>query len=162
MNANCIYRDVMLVMAGLVAIGLLGSVALVNFTHRPPETQPDLESYDALNLLMTAEYARLTDRLRLSPNITIAVGSGLSELASQVLQGFSNHLIDEQPWEKNRGVPPPGTMLVNELRIEGNSGYVGVVIGETAGDLACGYKIESQYSWRGQWTGPDNTLVIVC
>jgi len=152
----------MLLMAGVVAIALLGGVALVNSTHRPPKKQPDLGSYDALSLLMSAEYARLTDRLRLSPNITIAVGSRLSEPASQVLYRFSNHVIDEQPWENNRGVPPPGTMLVNELRIEGISGYVGVVIGETAGNLACGYTIESQYTWQGQWIGPDNTLVIVC
>ena len=162
MNANHVFRDAMLLMAGLVASALLGGVALVNSTHRPPKAPPALESYDALNLLIAAEYARLTDRLRLSPNITIAVGSGLSEPASQVLYRFGNPVIDEQPWENNHGVPPPGTMLVNELRIEGNSGYVGVVIGEAAGDLACGYTIESQYTWQGQWIGPDDTLVTVC
>ena len=162
MNANYVYRDAMLLMAGLVAMALLGGVALVNSAYRPPRTQPDLESYDALNLLIATEFARLTGRLRLPPDMTIAIGSGLSEPAAQVLRRFRNRVIDQQPWENNRGVPPPGTMLVRELRLEGNTGYVGVVIGEAAGDLSCGYTIESQYTWRGQWTGPDDTLVTVC
>ena len=152
----------MLLTAGLVAIALLGGVALVNSAYRPLKTLSDPEPYDALNQLMTKEYARLIDQLRLPPNITIAVGSGLSEPALQVLHRFGHHWIDEQPWEHNRGVPPPGTLLVNELRIEGNTGYVAVVVGETAGDLACGYSIETQYTWRGQWTGPDYALVTVC
>jgi hypothetical protein len=162
MNAKYVYRDTMLLTAGLVAIALLGGVALVNATYRPLKTQSDPEPYDALNLLMTAEYARLIDQLRLPPNSTIAVGSGLSEPALQVLHRFSHQWVDEQPWENNRGVPPPGTLLVKELRIEGNTGYVAVVIGEAAGDLACGYKIETQYTWRGQWTGPNYALVTVC
>ena len=152
----------MLLTAGLLAVAVLGGVALINEMDEPPEQLSDVQSDDALELLMAAEYARLADQWRVASDATIAIGSGLSEDAADVLRRFGHPWIHEQPWDNNRGVPPPGVLLVKELRLGKDSGFVAVVIGEVAGDLACGYSIESRYSWRGRWTIPDGGRVVVC
>lgn len=162
MKANSVNRDSMLLMAGLASIAVLGAVALINYTGELPEQLSDSESYDGHRLLMVAEYSRLSDQWQLAPDVTIAIGSGLSESAATVLQRFGHPWIRQQSWENNRGVPPPGTMLVKELRLDGDTGVVAVVIGEIAGDEACGYNIDSRYTWRGGWTVPDSGRVVMC
>jgi hypothetical protein len=166
MNANSVYRDSMLLMAGVLSVVVLGGLVLFNSTEEPSEgsqaTLSDLDLDDALRLLMAAEYARVSDEWRLAPNVTIAIGSSLSESAAEVLRRFGHPWIREESWEENRGVPPPGTILVRELRIDGELGFVAIVIGEVAGDLACGYHIESQFYWRAGWGDPAESSVLMC
>jgi hypothetical protein len=166
MNANSIYRDSILLMAGVLSIAVLGGAALVYSTQEVEDESTaalaELKPYEALRLLMLAEYARVAEKWRLGSNVTIAIGTGLSGSAADVLQRFGHPWEPERSWESNRGVPPPGNVLIRGLRIEGDTGFVAITIGEVAGNPACGYHIDSQYSWRGGWAEPDQSRVVMC
>ena len=149
-------------MVGVLSTFILAGFLLISLTEEPPVSLADLNSYDAHRLLMATEYARVADEWRLESDVTIAIGSELSGTASDVLQRFRHHWMAEQSWEDNDGVPPPGTVLVRELRIDGETGFVALVIGEVAGNLACGYSIVSRYSWQEGWGSPDESSVTVC
>jgi hypothetical protein len=162
MNANSIYRDSGILMVGVLSAVVLAGFFVISSTEEPPASLADLNPYDAHRLLMAAEYARIADEWRLESDVTIAIGSGLTGTASDVLQRFGHPWTAEQSWEDNGGVPPPGTVLVRELRIDGETGFVVLVIGEVAGNLACGYSIESRYSWQEGWGSPDESSVVMC
>ena len=146
----------------LLSTVVLAGFLLISSTEEPPASLADLAPYDAHRLLMAAEFARVADVWRLESDVTIAIGSELSGTASDVLQRFSHHWMAEQSWGDNGGVPPPGTVLVRELRIDGETGFVALIIGEVAGNSACGHNIASRYSWQEGWGSPDESSVVVC
>jgi hypothetical protein len=155
-------RDLALLAAGLASIAILGGIVLVNSGGQQRDDLTDVDAYGALRMLMAREYAELRTRRLIEPDVAIAVGSDITGDAAEVLRRFGRPWGGVQAWEENRGVPPAGILLVRELRIEGDSGFVTVVVGERAGDLGCGYTIQSRYDWNEGWEGRALARMRVC
>ena len=104
-----------------------------------------------IQLFLAAELANIPSVGRIVGEPLIALGADLSVDAVNAIKASTWQWTEQDAWPNNANLPPPGTVLVRTLSLNGAQATVSVVVGEQTGPVSCGYHVMSSYSWIRGW-----------